>query len=212
MTKRKWLSLGLIVVGAAVVLAIFAIVFQNRTGVALPWWAYLIALLIYVLVVYLIYLLAKNFSQRFENMLAKEGSNIDKQYKWNGQLLFIDFEGKRLANTYITIKPLVKFSEIAGYRYEIFQVGSQEELPDDKRFVSLILTVKKEGCEYEYLYIPMFEVALNSADVDENISEITPELVEKYPDLKEMAELQEDVKRILEINKADGVVSNVRKN
>lgn len=211
MTKKKWLSLGIIVVCGAIVLTLFSVMFESRTGVALPWWAYPIALVIYALIVYLVILLAKGFSLRFDTFLAREGFNVDKQYQWDKQKLYIDFQSKRLANTYISTKPIVQFSEIAGCRFETYQVGVKEELPDDKRFVSIVLTVKKEGFEYEYLYIPMFEVAIDTADIGDSVKEISPELLDKYPELADLAELHCDVQKILEINAADGVTSHVRK-
>ena len=211
MTKKKWLTVVILVVGAAIVLAIFSIVFQSRTGVALPWWAYPVALIIYALIVYLVILLVRRSSQKFDAMLAKAHFNTDKQYQWNQNKLLIDFQSKRIANTYISTKPLIGFSDIVGYRFETYQSGVNEDLPDDKRFVSLVLTVKKEGFEYEYLYIPMYEIAVDTEDIGDGIKEISPELLEKYPEFTDIKELCDDVCKILEINAANGIVSHVSK-
>ena len=211
MTKKKWLALGIFAIGGAIVLTIFSIVFKSRTGVALPWWAYVIALVIYALIVYMIILFVGCSSQRFDAMLSKVGFNTDKQYNWGPHTLRIDFQSKRIANTYISTKPIVDFHEVAGYRFETYQTGANEELESDKRFVSLVLTVKKAGFEFEYLYVPMFEVAVDADAIGDGITEITPELVERYPELAEVKALCDDVKQILEINAADGIVSNVRK-
>lgn len=211
MTKRKWLSLAIIIVCGAIVLSVFSILFQSSTGVALPWWAYPIALLIYALIVYLVVLLTKVFSQRFEVMLQRENFNVDKQYHWDKQALYVDYQSKRIANTYLSTKPLVRFDEIAGCRFETYQSGVQVDLPDDKRFVSFVITVKKEGFDYEYLYIPMFEVEVEATDIGDGITEITPELLGKYPELKNVSELHEEVKTILQNNEAEGIKSNVRK-
>lgn len=200
MTKKKWISLGIIAVCAAIVLTIFSVLFERSTGVSLPWWAYIVALLIYALIVYLIYIITKITSQRYEAMLAKANFKVDSQYEWNKQIVSLDFQSKRLANTYITTKPFVDFSEIVGYRFETYQMGESEELDDDKRFVSLVLSIKKESAEQEFLYIPVFEVAVDAADVGDGIAEITPELVDKYPSLSDMADLEADVKKILEMN------------
>lgn len=211
MTKKRWLTVVILVVGAAIVLAIFSIVFQSRTGVALPWWAYPVALIIYALIVYLVILLVRRSSQKFDAMLAKAYFNTDKQYQWNQNKLLIDFQSKRIANTYISTKPLIGFSDIVGYRFETYQSGVNEDLPDDKRFVSLVLTVKKEGFEYEYLYIPMYEIAVDTEDIGDGIKEISPELLEKYPEFADMKALCDDICKILEINAANGVVSHVSK-
>lgn len=211
MTKKKWISLGIIVVCAAIVLTLFSYVFKAKTGVALPWWAYPVALLIYGLIVYLVILIAERVSKRFDALLEKNNFNADKKYRSAEQLLYIDFNSKRLANTYISTKPIVQFSDIAGYRFETYQKGATEDLPDDRRFVSLVLSVKREDADYEYLYIPMFEIAVAVEDIGDGIKEISPELLEKYPELSDMSELEADVKKILEINAADGVTSNVRK-
>lgn len=198
MKGNKWISLGVIAVCGAIVLTIFSVLFEKSTGVALPWWAYIVALLIYALIVYLIYIITKITSQRYETMLAKANFHVDKQYEWNKQIVSLDFTSKRLANTYITTKPFVDFSEITGYRFETYQIGQSEELGEDKRFVSLVIAVKKESEEQEFLYIPVFEVAVDASDVGDGITEITTELVNKYPTLSDMAELQADVNKILE--------------
>ena len=198
MTKKKWISLGIIAVCAAIVLTIFSILFERSTGVALPWWAYIIGLLIYALIVYLIYIITKITSQRYASMLAKADFHVDRQYEWDNQIISIDFTSKRIANTYLTTKPFVDFSEIVGYRFETYHTGANKELPEGKIFVSLVLSIKKEGFEYEYRYIPVFEVAVDAEIVGDGIAEITPELVDRYPDLKEMAELQADINKILE--------------
>lgn len=211
MTKKKWMSLAIIIVCAAIVLSIFSIVFKAQTGVDLPWWAYLVALVIYALIVYLVIILSARSKQKFDAMLVNENFTIDKQYKWNTQSLYVDFTSKRIANTYLSTRPIVSFADIAGFRIESYQAGIEQELPDDKRYLSLVLTVKKEGFEFEYMYIPMFEIAVDVCDIPVKLDEISPELLAKHPDLADMAELQSDVKKIMEINIADGVHSNVQK-
>lgn len=212
MTKKKWISLAIILMCAVIVLSIFSFVFKAQTGVDLPWWAYIIALVIYALIVYLVIILAARSKQEFDALLARENFTVDKEYKWDRHSLYIDFTSKRIANTYLSTKPIVPFCDIAGLRIESYQSGIEQELPDDKRFLSLVLTVKKEGFEYEYLYIPMYEIAVDVADIPEQSNEISAELVEKYPELKDMHELQADVKKILETNLADGIHSNVQRN
>ena len=77
-------------------------------------------------------------------------------------------------------------------------------------FVSFVITVTKEGFETEYLYIPVFEVKVDAKDV-QHVKEITAELVEKYPELSDMMELQTDIKKILDINVANGIHHNIVK-
>lgn len=211
MTKKKWMSLAIILVCAVIVISIFSFVFKTQTGVDLPWWAYIVALVIYALIVYLVIILSARSKEQFAALLAREGFTVEKEYKWDKQSLCIDFTSKRIANTYISTKPIIQFGDIASFRIESYQVGKEQELPDDKRFLSLVLTVKKEGFEFEYLYIPMFEIAVDVADIPEKFTEISDELVEKYPELKDMYELQADVKKILEINEADGIHFNIQK-
>ena len=211
MTKKKWISLGIIAVGAAIVLTVFSLLFEKNTGVALPWWAYIVGRVIYALIVYLIYLITKITSQRYETMLSRADFHADRHYKWNKQIVSLDFESKRLANTYLTTKPFVNFSEITGYRFETYQSGVNVDLPEDKRFVSLVLSVRKEGVEQEFLYIPVFEVEVDAEVIGDGITEITSALLEKYPELKDMAELQADVNKILEINASDEITENALK-
>lgn len=211
MLKKNWFTIAIICICGAAVLAAFSIIFKSQTGVDLPWWAYIVALFIFALLVYLVYLLIGNRTERFDKQLAGEKFNVDKRYDWLDQSLCLDFTSKCVANTYLSTKPFFPFSDVAGYRYETYQNNKDVELPDDKRYVSLVITVKKEGFEYEYMYIPVFEVVVDNDCIGDNF-EITDELLEKYPELKQVAKLQNDLDAIEQINQADGIRSNVRKN
>ena len=210
MTKKKWISLVIILVCAAIVLSIFSFAFKSQTGVDLPWWAYIVALVIYALIVYLVIILTKRSTAQFDALLAREGFSAQKSYVWGNQKLLVDFDSQRIANTYLSTRPLIAFSDVAGYRIESYRSGKDVELPDDKRFVSFVLSVKKHDDEFEYMYIPLFEIKVDNIDLPDKMIEISDELVAKYPELKDMYELQTDVKTILQINEAEGVHSNVR--
>lgn len=210
MKKINWMLWLVVAACGVAVLAVFSILFKNFAGEALPWWAYVAAIIIYVLVVYLVSLLRARSGEKFDIMLSREGFNAQKRYVWDKHILYVDFDSKRIANKYISTLPLVPFSSIEGFRIESYRSNSDGELPEDERFVSLVLTIHKEGFEYEYLYIPMFEVKIANDDVGEGLVEITAELVEKYPELGEMYELQSDVKQILQINEVNGIRSRVK--
>ena len=57
----------------------------------------------------------------------------------------------------------------------------------------------------------MYEIAVDVEEIGDGLKELTPELLEKYPEFADMNKLREDVDKILEINAANGIVSNVRK-
>lgn len=210
MTKNKWLVLAIILVCAALFLTIFGFTFKSQTGVPLPWWAYIAALVIFALIVYLIVVLSERSTQRFQSTLIKNGISTDKQYKWGRYLLYVDFDSQLLANNYMATRAIIPFSEVAGYRIESYRSGEEEELSEEETYLSLVITLKKPGFEYEYQYIPVFEIKVKADDATD-IKEITAELAEKYPELADMLELQGDLRQILEINEANGIRSNVRK-
>ena len=209
MTKKKWMILAIILICAALFLTIFAVTFKSQTGVNLPWWAFIVALVIFGLVVYLVILLAERSAKRFETMLLGEGISTEKQYKWGNYVLYVDFESGRLANNYLSTRQIISFGDVAGCRIETYRNGEEVDLPDEQLFVSFVISLKKEGFEYEYQYLPVFEIKV-SADDAQDINEITPELVEKYPELADMHLLQTDIQKILEINTANGIRSNIQ--
>ena len=211
MTKNKWYVVAIIVVCAVLFLTIFGITFKSQTGVNLPWWAFLVALAIFALIVYLVILLSQRSAKRFEALLLNEGIATDKCYKWGSYSLYVDFESQRLANDYLSTRAIISFADVAGYRIETYHVGESVELDEDELFVSLVLSLCKADAEFEYQYLPVFEIRVDSADVAD-VTEITPKLVEKYPELKDMLALQEDARKILEINAANGIRSNIQNN
>lgn len=198
------LSAVVIVACAVLLLVLSDYVFKNVTGRALPWWAYLTIAAIYALIVYLIYLLIGISKQRFERLLAREGVCTDKVYESDGQKLYVDFASKRIADTYLSTKPIVRFDEVAGFRVECFQTGSKRVLSDDRRFLSVVLTIRKSDptADSPYLYLPMFETEVDAADVPDE-PDVTEEMVAKYPELQPLYDLKTDVVKILELNKAD---------
>ena len=199
MTKKKWFIAVIILICAAIFLTIFAVTFKSQTGQDLPWWAFVAALVIFALIVYLVILLSERSAKRFETLLLNEGIATDRQYKWRKYVLYVDFESQRLANNYLSTRAIVPFDDVAGCRIESYRISEEVELPESERFLSLVLTLRKEGSDYEYQYLPVFEVKVEAEDVTD-IKEVTAELTEKYSELTDMLALQSDVKKILEIN------------
>lgn len=190
------------VVSCAVFIALFDGIYRNVSDKTLPWWAYIVLLFICALIVYLVYLLLQIRQQSFDKMLVREGFHIDKRYEADGQTLCIDFEGKRIADTYLSTKPLIRFEDIVGYRVESYRTGRALVLSEDKRYLNIVLTVSREDATYEhpYFYIAMFEVQVDASDVGET-PDVTGELVAKYPTLKPLFDLKQDVISIMQINK-----------
>ena len=186
----------------------FSVVYRPN-GVQLAWLAYVSAVAIIATIAYLIYLLYAIAKQGFNRLLKKENFNTEKLHVWGDTQLHIDFTGKRMANNYLSTKPIFPFSDVVSYRFETYRISGNayaehlEVLSDDEQFVNIVLTIKRPEHEFEYLYIPMFEVKVLSVDVGESVESLSDELVAKYPDLQQIVDLQNDVERILASNKLD---------
>ncbi len=203
--KNSYVRILLIVVAAAVcdavLLVIFNSTFSGATGKPLPWWAYIVATVIFALIAYLVYLLVQIRLQRFDRLLARENFHIDKRYEANGQKFCIDFTGKRIADTYLSTKTFVPFEEIVGCRVESFRYGSRYVLPTESRYLGLVIAVNRDEPtpDRPYLYISMFEVKVAAEDVPET-PDVTEEMVAKYPELQPLYDMKKDVELILEAN------------
>ena len=205
MFKRDWIVFSILAAFTAF-LTVFSFVY-NPVGTDLSWLTYVVALAITATIAYLIYLLYAMSTQRFARLMRQENFNTDKLYVWKENELHIDFAGKRIANNYLATRPIVPFEDVVGYRFETYRISGEtyaehlQVLGDAERFVSIVLTIKKPEREFSFMYIPMFEVKVESADIGETLESLSDELVAKYPDLQELVELQKDVESILEINK-----------
>lgn len=201
MFKKSWWSWAIIAVCGGLVIGAFYGIFHRFSDKDLPWWAYVIAAIIYGLTVYLGYLLIQIHAQKFDRMLQRENFHVDRRYEANGQTLCVDFATKRIANTYLSTKTFVGFDEVAGCRVESYRRGSYRVLPEEKRFLNLVIAVRREEPtpDHPYLYIAMFEVQVAAEDVPDT-PDVTPELVDKYPELKPIYDLKRDVEQILALN------------
>ena len=206
MFKKDWIVFSILATFTAF-LAVFSAVYTQPNGEKVSWLAYVVAVTVVATIAYLIYLLYAMSRQSFARLMQRENFNTDKLYVWKDTELHIDFAGKRVANSYLSTKPIFPFSDVVGYRFETFRISGDthaehvEVLSDDERFVSLVLTIKRPEHEFEFLYIPMFEVKVSNSDIGESVETLSDELVAKYPDLQQLVELQKDVETILSINK-----------
>lgn len=210
MFKREWTVFGLLS-ACTVAVTFFAIFYRQPDGAKVEWLFYVAVVAIVATICFLVFLLYLNAKQKFDRLLVKEQFNADKRYLWGRYKLLIDFESQRLANNYLSTRAIIPFCEVAGYRLETYRKNDDVELDEDQVFTSLVITLKKDGFEFEYQYLPVFEIKVESADV-QDINEITPKLVEKNPELADVLALQQDLNNILEINLANGIHSNVRNN
>ena len=208
MFKREWTVFG-VLSACTVAVTFFSIFYTRSDGTKVAWLSNVAVVAIVATFAFLAVLLYLNAKHKFYRLLSNEHFVPQKQYTWDDQKLFIDFDSQRIANTYLSTKPFVAFDEVVSFRIERYHIGARAELPEDQCFVSLVIAVKKEGFESEYLYISAYEVQVESADIQEDLKEISAELVEKYPELQQLFELQSDVKSILEMNKANANRANV---
>ena len=206
MFKKDWIAFSILAT-FTVGLVAFAAIYRQPSGAQVEWLAYVSAVVIVATIAYLIYLLYAMQKQSFARLLKKENFNTEKLYVWKNVELHLDFSGKRVANNYLSTKPIFPFCDLVGYRFETFRISGEtyaehvQVLPDEERFVSIVLTVKRPEHEFEFLYISMFEVKVASDDIGENLENLSAELVAKYPDLQQLVELQKDVEEILAANK-----------
>lgn len=214
MSKKHWVILACIAVFSSIIINVaVSQIFFACTQTDFPWWAYLILTLIVCLTVYLIFTSVINKrKRRFDNSLSERNFVPSVKYTWLDYELAIDFDSKQLVNTYLTTRNFVNFAEVAGYRFETFRRGAEEQLPPDRLFVSIVISVKKPNDPYNYMYIPVFEVKVASADVPDDIGADLAALSSKYPDLCPMVQLRADLDKILAENKAAGIHSNVINN
>ena len=205
MFKKDWIVFSILAVFTAF-LTVFSAVYRQPNGEQVTWLAYVVAVAIVATIAYLIFLLYAMSRQSFARLIRRENFNTEKLYVWKDTELHIDFTGKLIANSYLSTKPIFPFSDLVGYRFETFRISGDtyaehlEVLPDNERFISIVLTIKKPDREFEFLYIPMFEVKVSNDDIGETIENLSDELVEKYPDLQQIVELQKDVETILATN------------
>ena len=207
MFKKDWIVFSILAVSTAF-LTVFSSVYRQPNGAQVEWLSYVVAVAIVATIAYLIYLLYAMSRQSFTRLMQRENFNTEKLYVWKDIELHIDFTGKRIANNYLSTKPMFPFSDVVGCRFEAFRISGDtyaehlEVLNDDERFVGIVLTIKKPEHEFEFLYISMFEVKVANDDIGETIESLPDELVAKYPDLQQLVELQKDVERILATNKS----------
>ena len=208
MFKKDWIVFSILAT-FTVFLTCFAAVYKQPDGTQVTWLAHVSAVAIVATVAYLIYLLYAISKQGFDRLLKRENFNTEKKYVWKNTELHLDFSGKLVANNYLTTKPIFPFSDVVGYRFETFRISGEthaehlEVLSEDERFVSIVITVRKPEHEFEFLYIPMFEVKVANEDIGEALESIPSALVEKYPDLQQLVDLQKDVETILQIDKSN---------
>ena len=208
MFKKDWIVFSILAT-FTVGLTVFSAVYRRPSGAEVTWLGYVVAVAIIATIAYLIYLLYAISKQSFARLLKRENFNTEKKYEFKEVELHFDFTNKRIANNYISTKPIFPFSDVVGYHFETFRISGEtyaehlEVLSEEERFVSIVMTVKKPEHEFEFLYIPMFEVKVDNADIGETVESILPELVEKYPDLQQLVDLQNDIEAIVEMNKLE---------
>lgn len=206
MFKRDWIVFSILAT-FTVALTVFSAAYKPADA-DVSWLVYVVAVAIVATIAYLIFLLYVMSKQRFARLLKRENFNTEKLYAWKNGELHLDFTNKLVANSHLSTKPIFPFGDVVGYQFEAFRISGDayaehlEVLSDDERFLSIVIAVKKPEREFEYLYIPMFEVKVSNSDIGETIESIPDELVKKYPDLQQLVDLQSDVEKILEINKS----------
>lgn len=214
MKKKDWMILGGVAGATLVTLLFFWLTLRTDTGERYSIWLFAGPFLGFIVLSGAIVAICKFVGNReketFETWLSREGFSTQNLYVWEGDAMgthqnasvCIDFDNKRFACNQL-YRYVVPFERIANVQTEFSQLmfGS---ISETQRRVNLVISVREACDEFKYFYITMFDVVVDLAAFGEK-EELTPTLVENYPEFRRMYELQQDVKKIIEINIADGV-------
>ena len=161
----------------------------------------------FVLVVVLYRFLPKRARETLEIKLSRQGFNAQKSFHYSNDMganvaLFIDYDGKQIASN-VFYNNVIPFSRISGGRVEILSYG----INSDKSIVHYVISIHRKGDDNAFDYVEMFNTVVENSDLPDK-EEVTEKMIAKYPSLKEIVELDDEIKRIVELNKSDGFVTN----
>lgn len=196
MNKKRIIAMIVVGVVGLVLLVLAISLWRTLTGIPFPTWAIFVGALIWALAIYMAFLLTKSSKVQFDDLLAQRNFHADSSYAWGQYVLHMDFAARCLASNYLSTKQLVPFDDIIGYRVEAYRKGTLVVLPETERYLSLVITVRKEGYDSEYLYISVFEIKVDAALLNDELT-VTDEMVAACGELDQLVRLQRDLDRAM---------------
>ncbi len=195
MTKKSWIISIVILLCAIVSITAFSFVYHSQSGKWFPWWAYAIAIFLFAICVVSCCVFTRRGNDKFYGQLQLLNFDIQRQYKWHNQIFCIDFTSKRIACN-LLLKYVIPFQALAGFSAEISDRTRLKILPQDKRNVTLSVSVIVGDDNKSLFHFEMFEVIVNAGDIEEEQQESFEYLVPKYPLMKDLVEMQHDLSRV----------------
>ena len=149
--------------------------------------------------------LTKRGRETLEIKLSRQGFNIQKSFNYSNDMganvtVYFDFDSKQFASN-LLYNAVIPFSRVSSGRVEIRSYGANS----NKSTVRYVISIRRKSDDNNYDYIEMFDTVVDNCDLS-GTEEITEQMVAKYNSLKDIIELDNDVQRIIEINKSDGFV------
>ena len=148
-------------------------------------------------------------SEAFEIKLSRLGFNAQRSYISRHYALSktvyicIDFDSKQFASNLI-YRYVVPFSRIASGNIEVMSYNASS----DKCIVHYVIAVSRKNDDMSYDYIELFDTVVDKSELGDN-DQLTEQMFGKYPLLDQILALNEDIQKIVEINKADGVAKRL---
>lgn len=203
MKKSDWILISTIF---AVLLALFVVIWFVLDDVivsAVLGVSFFIIWVFLTVALMLIRVLPNRSRENAEIKLSRQGFNAQKSHIYYKEgvnvTVDIDFDSKQLASNEI-YNLIVPFSRIASGRIEIMSYGTSKT----RSIVHYVISITRKGNDLEYDYIEMFNTIVNNSCLGAD-GEITEQMLQEYPALKDIVDLDQDIQKIMEINNADGV-------
>lgn len=204
MKKIDWTIIAVMLV---VLVALFVVIWFVLDDVIVSVVLGVTFLIIWVLCIVafkLIRVLPKRSRENDEIKLSRQCFNAQKSYLYYNEMginvtVDIDFDNKQLASNKI-YNLIVPFSRVASGRIEISSYGTSKT----RSIVNYVISITRKDNDLSYDYIEIFNTIVNNSCLGAD-GEITEQMLQEYPALKDIVDLDQDIQKIMEINIADGV-------
>lgn len=197
MTKRNWIIIASLFIGAMLSLLFFFFLYKASGGIFPFWIFFLIIPVVFLAIILLINLFLNRAKTNFYLLLQNKAFVIQKHYTWQNLIVCIDFNNKNFASNLLSIRTIVPFKDVRGCSVEITKRSEIQNI------VSLVISIQQQGTAFDLFHISIFDEKINYFSDEEEIN--LDELVSNFPNLQKIISLRNDINDIIEINKADGV-------
>ncbi|MCD8373330.1 MAG: hypothetical protein LUD27_08540 [Clostridia bacterium] len=198
MTKKNWIISTVIFLCVIASITVFSFVYHSQSGAWFHWSVYLIAVSLFVIYVIGCFIFARKSDDKFYRRLRLSDFDIQREYRWKNSIFCIDFASKRIACN-LLLKPVISFNELVGFNVEISDRTQLQILPQNKRSISLSVSVMG-GDDNSLFHFNMFEVIADADDLENEDRVNFDNLMPEYPLLNNLVELQQDLTKVIEYN------------